>query len=163
MGTSNRPTGEPGAETTVPAPLPQTRAEIHARREDIRKALVELEDVLSRPAGDHESWSDRVRAGVEHMHATLQQHVRETESDGGMLAQLEEDAPWLEGRVGQLRRQHDALLRDTDALLANCRAGQAAEEIREEALDLLRGISRHRHQGTDLLYDAYMVDISAAD
>lgn len=161
--TSSRSTGEQGGDTAAPAPLPQTRAEVHARREDIRQALVELEDVLSRPAGDHESWSDRVRAGVEHMHTTLQHHVRETESDGGMLAQLEEDAPWLEGRVEQLRREHDALLAATDALLANCREGRGAEEIREEALDLLRGISRHRHQGTDLLYDAYMVDISAAD
>jgi ElaB/YqjD/DUF883 family membrane-anchored ribosome-binding protein len=163
LGTSERPTGEAGGDTATPAQLPQTKAEIHARREDIRQALVELEDVLSRPAGDHDSWTERVRAGVEHMHTTLQHHVRETEAEGGMLAQLEEDAPWLEGRVEQLRRDHDQLLRAADDLLANCRAGHGADELREDALELLRGISRHRHQGTDLLYDAYMVDISAAD
>jgi hypothetical protein len=162
MATSDR-SSESGGDTAAPAPLPETKAEVHARREDLRQALVELEDVLSRPAGDQESWNERARDGVEHMFTTLEHHVRETEAEGGMLAQLEEDAPWLEGRVEQLRREHGELLEAAAALLSHCRAARSADEIREEALELLREISRHRHQGTDLLYDAYMVDISAAD
>ncbi len=162
MGSDERTTTR-GGDTVVPADLPETKSEVRARREDLRQALVELEDVLSRPSGDHEAWNEHVRDGVERMHTTLQHHVRETESEGGMLAQLEEDAPWLEGRVDQLRREHDQLLAATDALLEHCRVAHDAEDIREETLELLRAISRHRHQGTDLLYDAYMVDISAAD
>ena len=40
---------------------------------------------------------------------------------------------------------------------------QLLSEVRTQALELLRAVSRHRHEGTDLLYDAYMVDITAAD
>jgi predicted RNase H-like nuclease (RuvC/YqgF family) len=149
--------------TDAPAELPQTREQVQARREDLRAALVDLEDALSGPVGDREHWAERVHGTIEHMHRTLQQHVRDTEAEGGMLAQLEEDAPWLQGRVEQLRREHDELLERTDDLLSRCRGDADLEDVRERSLALLQTVSRHRHQGTDLLYDAYMVDISAAD
>jgi hypothetical protein len=153
-----------GSTTTSPAAghLPQSPQEVRARREELRVALVDLEDALSRPAGDHEAWVATVQGAVETMLATLRTHVAETEAEGGLLPQLEEDAPWLVGRVDQLRNEHGALLERTEQLLARCREGEV-EDLREEALALLQAVSRHRHLGTDLLYDAYMVDISAAD
>ena len=160
MANSDRPSG---GGNTEPAPLPQDKAEVQARREDLRRALVALEDVLSSPSGDEAAWGERVREGVEHMHTTLQHHVRDTESEGGMLAQLEEDAPWLQGRVDLLRREHEALLASADELRSACRAASSPDEVRTQALELLRAVSRHRHEGTDLLYDAYMIDITAAD
>lgn len=163
MGRSDVTRHEGGAPTATPAPLPETKAEVRARREALRTALVELEDLLTRPpGGDPERWATHVRDGVAHMHHVLRQHVRETEGEGGMLAQLETDAPWLEGRVALLRKEHEDLLGRTGGLLARCREG-SPETVRDEALELLRAISRHRLQGSDLLYDAYMVDISAAD
>lgn len=153
-----------GATTSAPPPLPQSKEEVRARREELRAALVELEDVLSGPAGDHEHWGSHVRQAVERMEATLRSHVRETESEGGLLEQIDADAPWLDGRVEQLRSEHGDLLRRTEQLSAHCRRpDHEPTEVREEALALLQAVSRHRHQGTDLLYDAYMVDISAAD
>ncbi len=153
-----------GSTTASPAGghLPQSPQEVRARREELRVALVDLEDALSRPAGDHENWVATVQAAVETMLATLRTHVEETEAEGGLLPQLEEDAPWLEGRVDQLRSEHGDLLERAEQLLASCRDGEV-EDLREEALTLLQAVSRHRHRGTDLLYDAYMVDISAAD
>ena len=155
---------ETGGSTTTPAGghLPQSPQEVRARREELRVALVDLEDALSRPAGDHEKWIAKVHGAVETMLATLRTHVEETEAEGGLLPQLEEDAPWLEGRVEQLRSEHGDLLERTEQLLASCRDGEV-EDLRDEALSLLQAVSRHRHRGTDLLYDAYMVDISAAD
>jgi hypothetical protein len=153
-----------GSTTATPAGghLPQSPQEVRARREELRVALIELEDALSRPAGDHENWVATVHAALETMMTTLRAHVQETESEGGLLPQLEEDAPWLVGRVDQLRSEHGDLLERTERLLASCRDGKV-EDLREEALALLQAVSRHRHRGTDLLYDAYMVDISAAD
>lgn len=161
MGESESVAREADARAGRP-PLPETKAEVQARREALRVALVDLEDLLSRPAGDPELWADHLRDGVAHMHEVLQQHVRETEDEGGLLAQLEADAPWLEGRVDLLRKEHSDLLQRTAALLADCRRGEV-ETARDDGLELLRAISRHRLQGSDLLYDAYMVDISAAD
>ena len=153
-----------GSTTATPSGghLPKSPQEVRARREELRVALVDLEDALSRPAGDHEKWIATVHAAVETMLATLRTHVEETEAEGGLLPQLEEDAPWLEGRVDQLRSEHGDLLERAEQLLASCRDGEV-EDLREEALALLQAVSRHRHRGTDLLYDAYMVDISAAD
>lgn len=160
---SSTDSGSTGGATAVPATaLPQSPQEVRARREELRAALVELEDALSRPAGARDQWLARVRPDVETMLTTLRSHVEETEADGGMLARLEEDAPWLEGRVKQLRREHVDLLARSERLLGNWPDG-GAEDLREEALALLQAVSRHRHAGTDLLYDAYMVDISAAD
>ena len=142
--------------------LPQSKEEVRARREELRVALVDLEDALTSPAGDHEHWVRRVEGGVRRMLETLRDHVEDTEAEEGMLAQIDEDAPWLDGRVEQLRGEHAALLERSQALLARCQEG-AAEDVRDEALELLQAVSRHRQRGTDLLWDAYMVDISAAD
>ena len=164
MGSSDpttHQTSDAGA-MTAPPELPQSKEEVRARREELRAALVELEDALSGPAGDHGHFTDRVAAAVERLHATLQDHVHDTEAEGGMLAQVDEDAPWLDGRVEQLRGEHEALLERSGRLLATCQQG-AAEDVRDDALELLQAVSRHRQRGTDLLWDAYMVDISAAD
>lgn len=150
------------ASATPPARLPQSKEEVRARREELRAALIELEDALSGPAGDPDHWARRVEAGIERMHQTLRTHISDTEAEGGMLPQVEEDAPWLEGRVELLRSEHADLHARTEQLLAHCRDGDV-EQVRDEALELLRAISRHRQRGTDLLWDAYMVDISAAD
>lgn len=153
---------DPAAQDGPPLQLPQSKQEVQARREELRGALVELENVLSSPAGDRDQWVARVEAGVRRMQETLEAHVNDTEADGGMLAQIDEDAPWLDGRVEQLRSEHEHLLERTRALLDRCQDGRA-EEVRDEALELLQAVSRHRQRGTDLLWDAYMVDISAAD
>lgn len=151
-----------GTSAADPPPLPQSKDEIRARREALRAALIELEDTLSAPAGDHDHWARQVELGIARMLETLRVHISDTEGDGGMLAQLDEDAPWLDGRIALLRSEHADLLARTERLLARCRES-SAEQVRDEALELLRVISRHRQQGTDLLWDAYMVDISAAD
>ena len=142
----------------------QSAAEVRARRERLRAELINLEQVLSGPAADAEGWVAQVRTAAVAMAETLREHVEETEGPDGMLAQVATDAPWLEGRLLQLREEHGQLVADADALIARCdRPGVTAQQLRDEALHLLQQVSRHRQQGTDLLYDAYLVDISAAD
>jgi hypothetical protein len=80
-----------------------------------------------------------------------------------MIDQLHKDAPWMAGRIEQLQGEHRPLLASAEALVAHCRAGTDAEIVRDEALELLKAVSRHRQRGTDLLYEAYMVDLSAGD
>jgi hypothetical protein len=140
----------------------QAAADVRARRERLRAELINLEQVLSAPAADTEGWTTQVRGAAAAMHETLRHHVEETEARDGMLAQVARDAPWLEGRLEQLRSEHEQLLADAEALVACCAEGDP-QQIREDAMALLQQVSRHRQLGTDLLYDAYLVDISAAD
>jgi hypothetical protein len=140
----------------------QAAADVRARRERLRAELVNLEQVLSAPTADAEGWTTQVRGAATAMRETLRHHVEETEARDGMLAQVARDAPWLEGRLEQLRSEHGQLLEDAGALVARCGEGDP-QQIREQAMELLQQVSRHRQLGTDLLYDAYLVDISAAD
>ena len=136
--------------------------DVRARRERLRAELVALEQVLTAPIADADAWLAQVRTAAESMLETLRSHVEATEAAEGMLAQIARDAPHLEGRAEGLRDEHAALLDAARALVGTCDVAPPAE-VRDEALALLQSISRHRQRGTDLLYDAYLVDISAAD
>jgi hypothetical protein len=140
----------------------QAAAEVRVRRERLRAELINLEEVLSGPTADAETWTRHVRTAAEAMRATLRDHVHEAEAPDGLLAQVARDAPWLEGRLQQLRAEHEHLAVAAAALVERCDEGEP-QRIRDDALALLQQVSRHRQLGTDLLYEAYLVDISAAD
>jgi hypothetical protein len=140
----------------------QAAAEVRVRRERLRAELINLEEVLSGPSADAGAWSRQVRTAAEAMQATLRDHVEETEAPDGMLAQVDRDAPWLAGRLQQLRSEHGHLAAAAATLVERCDDADP-QQIRDEALALLQQVSRHRQLGTDLLYEAYLVDISAAD
>jgi hypothetical protein len=140
----------------------QAAAEVRVRRERLRAELINLEEVLSAPSADAEAWTRQVKKAAEAMRATLRDHVEETEAPDGMLAQVGRDAPWLAGRLEQLHSEHEHLRVAAAALVERCDEAEP-QQIRDEALALLQQVSRHRQLGTDLLYEAYLVDISAAD
>ena len=48
-------------------------------------------------------------------------------------------------------------------MLRSERTADETAAIREQALELLAAIVRHRHLGADLLYEAYDVDIGGPD
>ncbi len=37
------------------------------------------------------------------------------------------------------------------------------DDVRDESVELIRRLLRHRQRGAELVYDVYSVDISAAD
>jgi hypothetical protein len=161
-GQAQQPATQGGAEEPVLAG-DETAQDVRVRRERLRHELVELEEVLSGPVADAHAWAGQVRGAAASMHDTLRDHVEETEAPDGMLAQLTKDAPWLEGRIEQLRSEHARLLDAAERLEETCQHVEDPQRIRDVGLALLEQVSRHRQLGTDLLYDAYMVDISAAD
>lgn len=137
--------------------------EISLRRGQLHGALIELEQALARPLRDEAAWCQATTAAVEHLAWTLANHVEETEQPGGLLSEVEATAPWLAPRVGQLRRDHELLVRRCGALIDRCHGDVGPHELREDALDLLAELTRHRHRGADLLYDAYELDVGTGD
>ncbi len=136
---------------------------VTARRGQLHGALVELEAALTRPLRDGDEWCKVTTKAVEHLAWTLATHVDETEHPDGLLRSVEAAAPWLAPRIGQLRRDHQILIGRCAALIDRCHGGAPAHDVREDGLDLLSDLTRHRHRGADLLYDADEVDVGVGD
>ena len=138
---------------------------IKVRREAIYQAITGLEDALTSPVGEAHQWRLRVAMAVDHATARIGEHVRQTEAEDGFLAQVIRDAPRLVNRVAQMKDDHGQLEKAAEALrLALAEVGDEdvadrADDIRNEAVDLLGQLSRHRQRGADLIYEAYQVDL----
>ena len=140
---------------------------LRIRRDRLYDAVLDLERALSVPAGDHpREWAADVGAVLTRLQLVLDAHVAETEDDGGFFDAVREHAPHLLHAVDVLRAEHGPLVESTAALVARAAATDTdtgVEEVRDEAVELIRRLLRHRHRGAELVYDVYSVDISAAD
>ena len=142
-------------------------AAVRVRRDRLYEGVIDLERALGVPAGDHpEEWSADVAAVVSKLRVVLDAHVADTEADGGFFDDVREHAPQLLHAVEQLRAEHVPLVDATQSLADRIGAAGASvdvHEVRDEAVELIRRLLQHRHRGAELVYDAYSVDISAAD
>lgn len=140
---------------------------VRIRRERLYEAVLDVERALSTPAADApERWAALLAEPVEELREVLSAHVAETEGSGGLFAQVTEEAPRLQHAIEMLIEDHEALTAAGEALAATLGAVHdeaGVETARDQCLDLVRRILVHRHQGAELVYDAYQVDISGAD
>ena len=94
----------------------------------------------------------------------LENHIAASEAPGGMLDDILEAAPRLAHRVEKARREHTELrYRLEAAARALPNDGGDTHAAHEQVVEVLAGIVRHRHLGADLVYEAFNVDIEAAD
>jgi len=140
---------------------------VRVRRDAMYDTTMALERALASPTtGRPDDWCALVRNRVGNVRSVLETHVAETEADGGFFDDVRERAPQLMHAARQLQAEHAPLLAATDeldrALDAATEAGDVAA-VRAAGLDLIHRILEHRHRGAELVYDAYSVDISAAD
>lgn len=144
-----------------------TEEEIRQRRRRLRAALDQVEHAIASAAGAPREWQELVTDSLERLRTTWTDHIAKTEAENGFYAQILEDAPRLEATVNRVRDEHEGLVTTTEKLLARCQEGPlgaaAIEELRLEILDLLGRSSRHRQHGSDLIYEAYQVDVSVGD
>lgn len=136
------------------------------RRQDLLEAMTELETVVAGPSAS-EGWLSRVDSSLGDLLDALESHIDEVEGDDGLLAQIIDEAPRLASVTDEFRHDHVELLE----ALENCR--QAVREaqpksddlrrVRRKVTSLLGRLTFHRQQGSDLVYEAYNVDIAAAD
>jgi hypothetical protein len=138
--------------------------EVQERREALLAAAASLEGALAAPASDMR-WSERLGEVLMDLRATFDEHVTATEGLDGVLAQVRDRAPRLSGQIDRLVDEHvtiggavERLVDRIDHVPAE-RTAQETAAIREDALDILAVIMRHRQLGADLLYEAYNVDV----
>ena len=140
---------------------------IRVRREALHQALIGLEDALATPIGDPTRWRLRVAMAVEHAAHRIDDHIRQTESPTGLLHTVVEVEPRLACRTNRLRDDHGELrqracrLQSAIAALDDTEVEERGLAIRDDALEFMGELVRHRQRGADLIYEAYQVDIGA--
>jgi hypothetical protein len=85
-----------------------------------------------------------------------------TEAEGGLYADITERAPRLANKVKQLLVEHDTLAALSDEVLGKVQAADPEADVtqlREDVTELMGRIARHRQRGSDLVYEAYVVDL----
>jgi seryl-tRNA synthetase len=138
---------------------------VRSRREALYEAVVGLEDALATPVGDGPRWRLRVAMAIDHAALRIEDHARQTEAPDGFLDRLVREVPRVQRRVNQLKVDHERLEKEVEALrhtLSIIDDGDVPEHavtIRNQAIELLGQLTRHRQRGADLIYEAYQVDI----
>lgn len=136
------------------------------RRAGLRSALGDVERSLASPAsGRAEAWVKTLREDLGRLSEALDLHIGSSEAPGGLLDDIIETAPRLAHKVETARKEHAQLRYRLDRALAGLPgdAGGDLQPVREQVVEVLAGIVRHRHLGADLVYEAFTVDIEAAD
>ncbi len=147
-------------------PIPPEPGEaLGAAREarNMLKAAVSAAEVAAASAAADPNWRDSLGRELMGLRDAFDDHVEEVEGEDGLLNQLIEDAPQLANQVNALEAEHSDLSRRIEHLLGLVRGQAEPAEIRDEVLDTLLAIARHRQRGADLVYQAYTIDIGTSD
>ena len=128
------------------------------RRRELAEALAEVENAVARPRSSPD-WRAGVAAALAELDDSFRAHCEEVEREGGLLDEIVEEAPRLENTVHEFHRQHERIAAEIERLRRLLEADPDPEEVRSGVASLVTTISRHRQAGSDLVWEAYMVDI----
>ena len=149
--------------------LSPTLAETARRRADLRDALVDVEQAISRPAvGREPEWTKGVVLRLEGLAHAIEEHVEITERPEGLYDEISTKAPHLATKIDRLREEHPVLRERTQALLTKLQTTAIGptwplDEARDDLQRLLGQVVRHRQLGSDLVWEAYNLDIGGIE
>lgn len=144
--------------------LTDTAADAYrARREALHATVSDLDAALDALETQDLPDVERFRAVLTQVLETLHEHIQQADAPDGLLAEIIETAPWFAPRAETLRSEHDELLVMTRELIERAGAGGEFGTLLADARTLSARIADHRHTGTSLLMDAYMLDVPAGD
>jgi hypothetical protein len=132
-----------------------------ARRVELKGTVSALEVATARPFA-HADWRETVLAALDDLRLALLAHVQEVEADDGLLAELTGQAPRLVNQINRMRDEHPVLCAQVDAAITSVKTKSESDELRDEIVELLFAIVRHRQKGADLVYEGYDVDIGGS-
>jgi hypothetical protein len=137
-----------------------------AHRQGVRRASLDLEEAIARPAGqDAGKWSTETAARCQTLIEAFRYHVEQSEGPEGLLPEIVGRAPRLAHAVDEVKYEHQSLLVEMDRLHVAAGGGPHVdvEAVRREALSLLQALAAHRQRGSDLIYEAYLVDVEGGE
>lgn len=136
---------------------------LRRQRAELRESMSALEDALAGPASAGQArWAERVHVALVELSADFREHIVVTEGKNGLYNDLLESTPRLSGAVARLTQEH-AQIRDLiDDLLGRVptpESKQDMDRVRDLGTALLGILVRHRQRGSDLVYEAYELDV----
>lgn len=141
--------------------------QIRVRRDELYESILGLERAVSAPSqGQILEWAHGAADRVERLGAAFKNHVAITEDRGGLFDDVMDHAPRLAHAIAELRRDHESLRSLLDAAgrsIQDVHDVDGVERTRTRLLDLILELLEHRHRGSELVYDAYDVDLGAGD
>jgi hypothetical protein len=135
----------------------------HAERGRISPLGQTIRDLAAGALGTSSAdrdWHTRLRSLLDPLRAAFAEHRAATEGATGLYADLVNEAPRLVNTVHVLVAEHDGLDTAMARLADSAEARDADPQVlRRHTLDVLVGLTRHRQQDADLVYEAYATDI----
>lgn len=130
-----------------------------ATRERLRGRLLAVGHAIGAPVGAGGRWTHRLRRELRALSAALAAHIEETRREDGVLREIVEVAPHRARDVDRLIADQAALRAECARLEALLEAGAGVLSLRRRAHLLLQRFELHRHDGADLVFDAFGVDL----
>lgn len=149
------------ADENIDWPSEETVAGVAERRYQLYEAMRRLEAAVARPSGLAD-WRMEIETAITDLDRSLGDHIRRTESDDGLFAEILGGSPHLASRIAKLEEEHVELRAACRKALLMA-ADWSPTRLRRKANVLLARLAFHRQSGAELLYDAYNVDIAAGD
>jgi hypothetical protein len=138
-------------------------AELRRRRAELFESISAVERALAAPApGVEARWAERVQGALAELSSDFAAHIDVTEGPDGLYRELLQTAPRLSGAVARLVREHvliKDLLDNLTASVSDPGTDTDVDKVRDRGTALLGRLVRHRQRGSDLIYQAYTVDI----
>jgi hypothetical protein len=138
---------------------------VRARREALGGAMDALEAAASAPAaGDPAGWAAALATALAQLRSQYELHVEVTEGPGGLHEEILEHSPRLTAAVERLAQDHEMLAAELTGAIDGLGAvtdTSSAEALQGRVVAFIGHLARHRHQGANLVYEAYSVDLSS--
>jgi hypothetical protein len=132
-------------------------------------AIQDLEQALATASFDREGvWAQRLIDTLGSLQTALRETRESAHSEGSMLGVLVREFPRLQGRADRLRKDYDALQKQVekmclDLLVDSPTSPRDVEQTREQLARLLAKLRHVQAIETELLFEAYQVDIGVGD
>lgn len=138
---------------------------VRAHRAELRDSVAAVDTAIAEPIARSAMWRERVRAALAELAHDFQEHILLTEGDGGLYANIRASSPRLATPADRLQAEHGELEPRIEELLALLDKEEPIVDLlgfREDVTTLIGRLVRHRQKGSDLVYEAYDVDIGGS-
>lgn len=142
----------------APSPRAGRLETIRGRRDALRVAMHSLETIVAGPASSP-AWRDLVGNALSAIRVALDNHVAAVESPDGLLEEILDIAPRLAPLTEEIEADHRDLVRVLQRAEDAIPGDFDSRTVRRTAMSLLAALAIHRQRGSDLIYEAYSVDI----
>jgi len=136
---------------------------LRRQRAELRESMSALEAALAAPAiAGRARWVQRVHVALMELAGDFREHIDITEGPEGLYREVVRTSPRLSDAVASLTREHMLINGRVDDLLARVTTPDVTgdvDRVRDLATALLGRLVRHRQRGSDLVFEAYEVDI----